>query len=175
MNRASVLLAASAAALAVTAAGCGGSGDSKTGSSGTGSSGVSGASGAKASATADQGIKHAQCMRENGLPAYPDPGQNPGTNLPGRDSAAFQKAQRACQSLEPPQNQPGTPENAELQAKMLKWTQCMRKNGVPNFPDPQNGRILIKKGTIDSKTPQFRKAVEACRPLEAGGAKGTGG
>ncbi|MEU8118861.1 hypothetical protein AB0C21_09130 [Spirillospora sp. NPDC049024] len=172
MNRASVSLAASAAALAVAAAGCGGSGESKSGSSGTD---PAGASGAKAVATVDQGIRHAQCMRENGLPGYPDPGQNPGANLPDRDSAAFRKAQRACQSLEPPQKQPGTPENAELQAKMLKWTQCMRKNGVPNFPDPQDGRILVKKGTIDNKTPQFRRAVEACRPLEAGGAKGTGG
>ncbi|MFB4304876.1 hypothetical protein [Actinomadura sp. GTD37] len=129
----------------------------------------------KASATADQGIEHAQCMRGNGLPGYPDPGQDAGANLPDRDSPAFQKAVRACQSLEPPQNRPGTPENAELQAKMLKWTQCMRQNGVPNFPDPQNGRILMKKGAIDSRTPQFRKAVEACRPLEAGGAKGAGG
>jgi hypothetical protein len=167
-----VLLAVSAAALAVTAAGCGGSGDSETGSSGTNASGVSGA---KASATADPGIEHAQCMRDNGLPAYPDPGQNPGANMPGRDSPEFQKAQRACQSLEPPEKQPGTPENAELQQKMLKWTQCMRKNGVPNFPDPQNGRIRLKKGTIDNKTPQFRKAVEACRPFEVGGAKGVGG
>lgn len=163
MNRASVLLAA---ALAMTVAGCG---DSATGSSGTASSG------AKASATADQGIKHAQCMRENGLPGFPDPGQNSGSNLPDRESPVFQKARRTCQSLEPPEHRPGTPENAELQAKMLKWTQCMRENGVPNFPDPQNGRISVKKGTIDSKTPQFRKAVEACRPLEAGGAKGTGG
>ncbi|MFG2086869.1 MULTISPECIES: hypothetical protein [unclassified Spirillospora] len=169
MNRASVLLAASAAVLAVAGAGCGGSGDSKTGSSGANSSG------AKASATADQGIKHAQCMRENGLPGYPDPGQTPGANFPGRDSAAFRKARRACQSLEPPQLQPGTPENAELQRKMLKWTQCMRENGVPNFPDPQNGRIQVERGTIDNKSPQFRRAVEACRPLEAGGAKGTGG
>lgn len=161
-----VLLAASAAALAVTAAGCGGSGESASGTT---------SSGAKAVATADQGIKHAQCMRENGLPGYPDPGQNPGANFPGRDSAAFRKARQACQSLEPPQNRPGTPENAELQAKMLKWTQCMRENGVPNFPDPQNGRILIEKGTIDNKTPQFRRAVEACRPFEVGGAKGRGG
>ncbi|TDD92992.1 hypothetical protein E1293_00560 [Actinomadura darangshiensis] len=169
MNRASVLLAASAAALALTAAGCGGSGES----GGAGGS-TSGSSGAKAAATADPGVKHAQCMRENGLPGYPDPGQNP-QNLPGRDSPQFQKAQRACQSLEPAEKQPGTPENAELQQKMLKWTQCMRKNGVPNFPDPQNGRIQVKKGTIDNKSPQFRKAVEACRPLEVGGAKGTGG
>jgi hypothetical protein len=168
MSKASVLLAASAAALALTAAGCGGSGGSKAGPSG-----------AKANATADQGVKHAQCMRENGLPGYPDPGQDGGgtaKNLPDRDSPEFRKAEQACQSLEPPENRVGTPENAELQRKMLKWAQCMRTSGVPNFPDPQNGRILVKQGTIDGRSPQFKRAVKACRPLEVGGAaKGTGG
>ena len=162
-----MLLAASAAALALTTAGCGGSGGSKSGSS------------AKSSATAAQGVKHAQCMRENGLPGYPDPGQDSGDaakNLPDRDSPEFKKAEQACQSLEPPENRPGTPENAELQRKMLKSAQCMRKNGVPNFPDPQNGRILVKRGTIDANSPQFKKAVQACRYLDTGGVgKGPGG
>jgi hypothetical protein len=166
MNRASVLLAASAAALAMVTAGCG-SGDSKAGSSG-----------ATSSATADQGVKHAQCMRENGLPGYPDPGQDGGgttKNLPDRDSPEFKKAEQACQSLEPPENRVGTPENAELQRKMLKYAQCMRKNGVPNFPDPQGGRIRVKLGTVDGNSPQFKKAVQACRYLEVGGLKGHGG
>jgi hypothetical protein len=162
-----MLLAASATALALTAAGCGGSGDSKAGSSG-----------AKSNATADQGVKHAQCMRENGLPGYPDPGEEGGRpkNLPDRDSPEFKKAEQACQSLLPPEHRVGTPENAELQRKMLKWAQCMRENGVPNFPDPQNGKILVKLGTIDSNSPQFKKAVQACRHLETGGVgKGAGG
>ncbi|MFC5754634.1 hypothetical protein [Actinomadura rugatobispora] len=160
MNRGSMLLAVSAAALALTAAGCGGSGDSTTT-----------ASGAKPAATVDQGVKHAQCMRDNGLPGYPDPDQgdeSTAQNLPDRDSPEFTKALRACQSLEPPEKRAGTPENAELQQKMLKWAQCMRTNGVPNFPDPQNGRVRVKKGTIDGDSPQFEKAVQACRHLEAG-------
>lgn len=163
MNRASVLLAASAAALALTAAGCGGSGDAKSGSSATSS--------------AEQGVKHAQCMRANGLPGYPDPGQGggPPKNLPDRDSPVFKRAEQACQSLLPPEDRPGTPENAELQRKMLKSAQCMRENGVPNFPDPQNGKILVKRGTIDGNSPQFKKAVQACRHLDPGGNKGTGG
>ncbi|TDC58771.1 hypothetical protein E1281_00325 [Actinomadura sp. KC345] len=169
MNRPSMCLAASATVLALTAAGCGGtggSGDTASGSSGT-----------KAAVTADQGVKHAQCMRENGLPGYPDPGQDGGAtaDLPERDSPEFTKARQACQSLEPPEKRPGTPENAELQRKMLMWAQCMRKNGVPNFPDPQDGRIRVNRGTIDADSPQFERAVRACRPLEAGGAEGTGG
>lgn len=172
MDRVSILLAASATAsavtLALTAAGCGSSSDAKTG-----------ASGAQSKAAANPGVKHAQCMRENGLPGYPDPDQtDEGStkNLPGRDTPQFKKAEQACQSLLPPENRVGTPENAELQRKMLKWTQCMRKNGVPNFPDPQGGKIVVKLGTIDGKSPQFKQAVKACRPLEAGGAgKGPGG
>jgi len=88
----------------------------------------------------------------------------------------FKKAEQACQSLEPPENRVGTPENAKLQQQMLKSAQCMRKNGVPNFPDPQGGKILVKKGTIDGNSPQFKKAVQACRYLEVGGTgKGPGG
>jgi hypothetical protein len=169
MNKGSMLLAVSAAALALAAAGCGGSGDSQAGSSG-----------AASGATADPGVKYAQCMRDNGLPAYPDPdqgGEATTKNLPDRDSPEFKKAQQACQSLEPPEHRAGTPENAELQAKMLKWAQCMRTNGVPNFPDPQGGRIRVTpKGSIDGDSPQFEKAVQACRHLEAGGTgKGPGG
>jgi hypothetical protein len=116
-------------------------------------------------------------MRENGLPGFPDPDSGGTTkNLPDRDSPQFKRARQACQSLEPPENRVGTPENAALQAKMLKYAQCMRKNGVPNFPDPQGGRILVKLGTIDGNSPQFKKAVQACRHLESGGiGKGTGG
>jgi hypothetical protein len=163
MKRASLLLAASAAAVALTAAGCG-----------SGSK-----AGAKADASADQGVKHAQCMRDHGLSGYPDPGQDTGDvkNLPDRDSPEFKKADQACMSLEPPEDQPGTPENAELQKKMLKWAQCIRQNGIANFPDPQDGHILIKpRGSIDGNSPQFKKAVRACKSLEVGGAaKGTGG
>jgi hypothetical protein len=70
-------------------------------------------------------VKHAQCMRANGVPDFRDPGQDgggaTGQNGPNRDSPQFQKAQQAGKSLEPPENQPGTPQNAELQKKMLKW------------------------------------------------------
>ena len=46
----------------------------------------------------------------------------------------------------------------------LVYSKCMRANGVPNFPDPQqqgNGvRVDVGK---NMNTPEMKKALEACR------------
>jgi hypothetical protein len=63
------------------------------------------ASAAKATANASA-LKYAVCMRSNGVPDFPDPnGQgviqiNNATGVLEPSSPAFQKAQRACKSLE---------------------------------------------------------------------------
>src|SRR5262249_45725840 len=55
------------------------------------------------------------------------------------------------------------------------YSACMRRNGVPNFPDPDsNGNIKITGGRdshggtfgIDANSPQFRKAQKACQKLQ---------
>jgi hypothetical protein len=60
------------------------------------------------------------------------------------------------------------------------FSACMRKNGVPNFPDPDsNGNIRITGGRdkngrtfgLDANSPQFRKAAQACRKLQPNGGK----
>lgn len=46
-----------------------------------------------------------------------------------------------------------------------KFSACMRKNGVPNFPDP-NAQGVIQLGSadgIDLGSPKFRAAQQACR------------
>jgi hypothetical protein len=57
---------------------------------------------------------------------------------------------------------------------------CMRRNGVPDFPDPDsNGNIRITGGQdksgrrfgVDANSAQFRKARQACRKLEPNGGK----
>lgn len=58
------------------------------------------------------------------------------------------------------------------------YAQCMRANGVPNFPDPgPDGRFALSHGHggINQDDPKFRAALEECRGLAPGGEhRGTG-
>jgi hypothetical protein len=60
------------------------------------------------------------------------------------------------------------------------YSACMRKNGVPNFPDPDSeGQIRITGGQtangrkfgLDPNSPQFRRAQQACRRFQPNGGK----
>jgi hypothetical protein len=56
-------------------------------------------------------------------------------------------------------------------AQALAYTKCMRKHGVPSFPDPvqgPNGRISL--GGLGLNSPQAISARQACRSLAPGGA-----
>jgi hypothetical protein len=54
--------------------------------------------------------------------------------------------------------------------KALKLSECMRANGVPNFPDP-NGQGVIQGSGIDPNSQAFQKAQQRCA-AKLGGAKG---
>jgi hypothetical protein len=46
----------------------------------------------------------------------------------------------------------------------LAYSQCMRSNGVPDFPDPQRDGDKVKKNVGNDKdSPTMKKAMEACR------------
>jgi hypothetical protein len=50
----------------------------------------------------------------------------------------------------------------------VKYSQCMRAHGVPNFPDPgANGGISISAGKsgLNPGSPQWKAAETACKPL----------
>jgi hypothetical protein len=58
------------------------------------------------------------------------------------------------------------------------YSACMRKHGVPNFPDPDSkGRLKIEGGRaangqqvgLDVGSPQFKKAQRACKRLQPRG------
>lgn len=60
------------------------------------------------------------------------------------------------------------------------YSACMRKNGVPNFPDPDSeGNIRItggktangRKFKFDPNSPQFGSAQQACRRFRPNGGK----
>lgn len=58
----------------------------------------------------------------------------------------------------------------------LRYSECMRANGVPDFPDPENGRLMLRAGPggIDPNAPGFAKAQEACKELAPSGQAGGG-
>jgi hypothetical protein len=121
-------------------------------------------------------VKYSQCMRDNGVPSYPDPVNGrlmmqarKGTDL-DPESATFKAAQEKCKPLEPAGlAQQG--QDAGQQAQMLKYVTCMRQNGVPGMPDPQpDGRMLIDGSNgVDPESQAFKDAETKCRDLMPGG------
>jgi len=48
----------------------------------------------------------------------------------------------------------------------VAFAQCMRSHGVPNFPNPSgNGSVFGPGRGIDSTSPQFQRALQACKSL----------
>jgi hypothetical protein len=62
----------------------------------------------------------------------------------------------------------GGSQNATDQDKAVKFAECMRANGVPDFPDP-NTKGADSYGVSVSPA-VFTKAVDACKALEPPGA-----
>jgi hypothetical protein len=71
----------------------------------------------------------------------------------------------------------GSSRNPQTDARggpLLKLAQCMRAQGVPNFPDPSSTGGLFIPNDINTEAPAFRSAQRACARL-AGGEGGTTG
>jgi len=104
-------------------------------------------------------LQFSQCMRANGIPNFPDPSpagyQTTGINLqsPAAESAFNVCIKHQHQSGQPPP----TPESVRLQE--LTFAQCMRANGIPNFPDPDaNGNIQFPTTSPIPHSPAFQRA-----------------
>lgn len=130
-----------------------------------------GSSGKKATAsnTVDF-LNFSKCMRSHGVQNFPDPSPGGGIQLnPGAGvnpfSPSFQSAQATCKRFLPGGGPPAqVSESQKLQA--LKFAQCMRAHGVPNFPDPtfpKSGGILQGgPAGINPNAPAFQHAARAC-------------
>ncbi|WP_165964476.1 hypothetical protein [Actinomadura sp. KC216] len=164
MSKAKRPLVALAILLPLLAA-CGGS-DDPPGGSGTAAGGGAAGNGN------DQYVKYAQCMRENGVPDWPDPIDGTKFRMPkGKidpNTPQFKEAEKKCESVRPPGWT--SRQDPSLQNKMLKYAQCIRKNGVPQFPDPQDGKL--DPGSVDLDSPQFKAAEQKCRSLRPAGGGG---
>ena len=152
------------ALIGLISAGCGSTAPSETGTAG--SSGAAKSSGTTSSSTgttssADTGatkkatdqakaVKLAECIRGHGVPHFPDPDAK-GEFAFGIDvsPAVWKKAVAACKDLAPPGAFSGR-RSPKQQSAALRFAECVRENGVKDFPDPANGEPLIDTTHIPS-------------------------
>ena len=120
------------------------------------------------------GVAFTDCMRDNGVDMEdPDPATGVPQFEPGvADSAEFEAAMGACESLLPEGGVRGEGDAVDLE-QLQAFAECMRDNGLPDFPDPQpGGEGLFGDSGVDRSSPAFQEASEVCGDILAG-AEGT--
>jgi hypothetical protein len=135
-----VLVVSAVAGVALLASGCGSSTGRQVAQLAPATTRPHGSSKAKTS-TNPSLIAYAGCMRQHGVPSFPDPTSGGVIVKPSQqelNSPRFETAERGCQRLLPAgtddQFPPG--EVGQLLIGMLRFSRCMRSHGVPNWPDP---------------------------------------
>lgn len=145
-----------------------------------GSSAPAGTSGANnTAANTQKAVKFSECMRSNGVSEFPDPGSSGSFTIDGivngssldPNSPAFKRAISACKNLEPAGFM-GSRRSAPQMQAALEFAQCIRANGVEDFPDPVNGQPLVDTNRIpssatDSGMSILNAAMHKCRDLAA--------
>ena len=120
---------ATLAMFAVIVAGCGNGLSAGTGSGGNNTA----ASHNSTATTREKAVKFAECMRSNGVSAFPDPDASGELTIDGiangssvdTSSLAFTRALTACKDLEPP-GFTGETRSPEQQQAALEFAQCIR-------------------------------------------------
>ena len=132
------------------------------------------------SANSPSAVAYSGCMRAHGVPNFPDPssnGQVPKADAQelGVSSSRLQAAQTACQPLYPANDgsisaslrqceEAGDCPQALVQqvlTGMHRFAQCMRTQGVPNWPDPtvdsegRPGFNLLHTSGFNPNSPQI--------------------
>jgi hypothetical protein len=128
-------------------------------------------------------------MRAHGVTNFPDPDTNgfipklspdSGVDI---DSSTFQVAQTACEKYTPAATMTQVQRN-QREADLLRFAQCMRSHGLPNFPDPtlNPGGLwafaIDRSSGVDRNSPISQAADKACKSLMQdlpGPAGGSGG
>ena len=147
-------LLAALATVTLIGAGCGSNAPSETGtasSSGTASStAIATATAGKKLTARDKAVKFAECIRAHGVSDFPDPNaKNEFEYGVSVTPAVWKRATTACKDLQPP----GTlsaKRTPKQQSASLRFAQCIRENGVKDFPDPVNGEPLVNTYKIPS-------------------------
>jgi hypothetical protein len=150
---------------------------SACGSSAPAETGIGG--GNSTAANAQKAVKFAECMRSNGVSEFPDPGASGKFTIDGivngssldPSTPAFKQAISACTNLEPAGFM-GSKRSSQQQQAGLKFAQCIRANGVKDFPDPIPNGPLVDTGRIPSAAEPggmsiLHAAMQKCRDVAA--------
>jgi hypothetical protein len=146
--------------LALLAAGCGSSGP--------------GSNSGQAQSDAAAAFQYARCMRDHGVPNYPDPKVSSGNGhvavqavAPGGPSPEFNAAVKACQGIL--NALAAGPSHAQQEARkqaLLAFARCLRGHGISNFPDPNSQGQLslqtVNAAGVDIHARSFGSAARAC-------------
>ncbi|RKF29312.1 hypothetical protein D7I43_01770 [Micromonospora globbae] len=165
------LLAVGGLLVTLAVAGCGeaeaGGGVATAG--GTPTAEVSGAAASGADQDRENFVRFSQCMRENGVPEYPDPkfNQNGGVNLSLPEGVSREKvaaAEQRCKRYMPNGGEP-TKADPEVVEQLRAFSKCMRENGVPNFPDPTDAGLQVSNDALGMQPddPRLTAAQEKCK------------
>jgi hypothetical protein len=161
---------------ALAGTGTGSSGGNKNAATAPAQTGIG--SGGSNATNRDQAVKFAECMRKNGVREFPDPDASGTLTIDGianrssvdTSSAAFKQAIAACKDLQPP-GFIGHKRTAQEQENALKFAQCIRDNGVKDFPDPTPDGPLVDTNRIPSAAGNgiaaINAAMQKCRDLAA--------
>ena len=122
-------------------------------------------------------LDFAQCMRDNGVPTFPDPVAKPdgGFRLerpagvsPGAldDALAGCKSEARAAGIDSGSAAP----DAESQDQLLKLSRCMRANGISEFPDPKPGSDVLSGlhglfQDFDLGSPRVAQALQRCQSV----------
>jgi hypothetical protein len=159
-------MAATIASLALLAAGCG-------------SSSPANPSGGSLASFTTAAFKYSSCMRNHGLPSFPDPtmtdhnGQQVAfltATIPVDPSTTFKRAQNACRGILPTPNNTSPTQLADQknarERHILAFAKCLRSQGILDFPDPTSqGQLtleMVKTAGVDLHAPAVLTAIKAC-------------
>lgn len=132
-----------------------------------GGGGSDSASGGTRASEEEAGLEFAECMREHGVEMEdPKPGEN--VSIDGSGGPTAKKALAACDDkLDSAGQELSSGEDEEFKEGALALAQCMRDQGIdmgdPKFPGP--GQFLLDIDGIDTDSPAFKAAQEACEGL----------
>lgn len=123
------------------------------------------------------GREYAQCARAHGRPDFPDPAIQDGTlAFPGATKQDNVAVQDACasilQRLPVSMQHHNPPPSAQDLAKLRQFAQCMRDNGVAQWPDPKSDGTFPLIGTpllAEGKSQRVLDAMQACAHFWDGG------
>jgi hypothetical protein len=145
------------AIVALTSAGCGTGGGGDNTNAATPPVGSGSSVGNTSASAHGRAVKFAECMRRNGVSAFPDPDASGRLTIDGvvngssvdPSSATWKQAIVACKHLEP-SGFSGSKATPEQMRARLEFAQCVRDNGVKDFPDPTRDGPLVDTNRIPS-------------------------